>query len=108
MCGIVGIVHLREPQPVPSGVIQRMAQAILHRGPDDFGELTIAGLSMANRRLSIVGLADGKQPLSNEDRTIHVVYNGELFDYPERKKLLEDKGHQFRTQCDTELLPTIY
>ncbi len=108
MCGIVGIVHLREPQPVPSGAIHRMAQAILHRGPDDFGELTIPGLGMANRRLSIVGLADGKQPLSNEDRTIHVVYNGELFDYPERKKLLQDKGHQFRTHCDTELLPHLY
>ena len=108
MCGIVGVVHLRESQPVPSGVIERMAKAIVHRGPDDYGAFSIPGLAMANRRLSIVGLADGRQPIANEDRSIHVVFNGELFDYPERKVALEAKGHRFQTHCDTELLPHLY
>jgi len=108
MCGIVGAVNLVDKRPVPPGMIARMADAIVHRGPDDFGAFTIPGLAMANRRLSIVGLADGRQPISNEAQTIHVVYNGELFDYPERKAALEARGHHFRTHCDTELLPHLY
>ncbi|HMP17074.1 MAG TPA: asparagine synthase (glutamine-hydrolyzing), partial [Gemmatales bacterium] len=108
MCGIVGLVHLQGSQPVETGVLHRMAQAILHRGPDDYGEYIIPGLAMANRRLSIMGLADGKQPFSNEARTVHVVYNGELYDYPERKNELITRGHHIRTGCDTEILPHIY
>src|SRR5262249_4923989 len=70
--------------------------------------LDIPGMSLANRRLSIVGLADGKQPISNENGQISVVFNGELFDYPERKAELVGRGHQFRTHCDTELLPHLW
>jgi asparagine synthase (glutamine-hydrolysing) len=82
-----------------------MAAAIVHRGPDEDGFLEEPGLAFASRRLSIVGLADGRQPIRNEDRTVGVVFNGELFDYPEQRKQLESKGHRFATHCDTEVIP---
>ena len=71
-----------------------MARALLHRGPDEEGFLVRPGLGLASRRLSIVGLADGQQPVSNEDRSVFVVFNGELFDYIERRSDLKDRGHQ--------------
>lgn len=89
-------------------MLAAMAAAIYHRGPDEDGFLDRGGVGLANRRLSIVGLGDGKQPISNEDRSVWVVYNGELFDYPEQKAALEEKGHQFRTHTDTELLPHLW
>jgi asparagine synthase (glutamine-hydrolysing) len=85
-----------------------MAQAIVHRGPDEDGFFDGQGLGMASRRLSIVGLSDGRQPISNEDGQVTVVFNGELFDYLELKPQLEGKGHRFRTHCDTELLPHLW
>ncbi len=108
MCGVAGIVNLTEPAPVDAQIVRRMADAITHRGPDEDGYFFRPGLGMANRRLSIVGLADGKQPIANEDRSVSVVFNGELFDYPEVKALLCSRGHQFRTHCDTELIPHLY
>src|SRR6476659_4272953 len=85
MCGIAGIVNLTEPSAIDAHIVRRMADAILHRGPDEDGSFFRPGLALANRRLSIVGLADGRQPIHNEDRSISVVFNGELFDYPEMK-----------------------
>jgi asparagine synthase (glutamine-hydrolysing) len=108
MCGIAGIVNLSAPIPIDASVVRRMASAITHRGPDEDGYFHRPGLAMANRRLSIVGLHDGKQPISNEDGDISVVFNGELFDYPEVKAQLEGNGHHFRTHCDTELIPHLY
>ncbi|MSQ95220.1 MAG: asparagine synthase (glutamine-hydrolyzing) [Gemmataceae bacterium] len=108
MCGIAGIINLTEPAAIDPQIVRRMADAITHRGPDEDGYLFRPGLGMANRRLSIVGLADGKQPISNEDRSVSVIFNGELFDYPEVKAQLQAKGHQFRTHCDTELIPHLY
>ncbi len=108
MCGIAGIVNLTEPAAIDSQIVRRMADAITHRGPDEDGYFFRPGLALVNRRLSIVGLKDGKQPISNEDRFISVVFNGELFDYPEVKAQLQSKGHQFRTHCDTELIPHLY
>src|SRR5215813_1139233 len=105
MCGIAGIIDLtgrRQPDPV---VLQSMAQSLWHRGPDDDGYLIRQGFGFANRRLSIVGLADGRQPIRNEDGSVSVVFNGELFDYPEMKAELEARGHRFRTHCDTEIIP---
>src|SRR5262249_57671710 len=78
---------------------------VVHGGADEDGFLERPGLGLASRRLSIVGLFDGRQPISNEDNSISVVYNGELFDYPERRAELEGRGHRFRTHCDTELIP---
>jgi asparagine synthase (glutamine-hydrolysing) len=108
MCGIAGIVNLTEPAAIDAHIVHRMADAMAHRGPDEDGYFFRPGIGMANRRLSIVGLTDGRQPISNEARTVSVVFNGELFDYPEVKAQLSAKGHQFRTHCDTELIPHLY
>jgi asparagine synthase (glutamine-hydrolysing) len=108
MCGIAGIVNLTGAAAIESSALRRMADAIVHRGPDEDGYLLQPGLGLASRRLSIVGLADGRQPIFNEDRSVAVVFNGELFDYPERKAELQGRGHHFRTHCDTELLPHLW
>lgn len=108
MCGIAGMIDLEGQRVPPREVVPRMASAIYHRGPDEDGALEVPGLHLANRRLSIVGLADGKQPISNEDGSIWTVFNGEFFDYPETKKLLEAKGHTFKTTTDTELIPHLW
>jgi asparagine synthase (glutamine-hydrolysing) len=108
MCGIAGVVDLGGKGPIPRHGLRAMAQAIVHRGPDEDGFLERPGLALASRRLSIVGLADGRQPIANEDGSISVVFNGELFDYPERRAELESRGHRFRTHCDTELLPHLW
>jgi asparagine synthase (glutamine-hydrolysing) len=108
MCGIAGIIDLAGQRPVPDGTIQRMARALLHRGPDEEGFLTRPGLALASRRLSIVGLADGQQPIANEDRNIFVVFNGELFDYIEQKEQLRKRGHKLVTHCDTEIIPHLW
>jgi asparagine synthase (glutamine-hydrolysing) len=108
MCGIAGMIDLSGEREAPFGVVPAMARAIFHRGPDDDGFLERPGLHLANRRLSIVGLADGKQPISNEDRTVWTVFNGELYEYPYKRPELESKGHVFRTQTDTELIPHLW
>ena len=96
MCGIAGMFDLSGEREAPAGVVPAMAQAILHRGPDEDGFLGRPGFQLANRRLSIVGLADGKQPIANEDRSIWTVFNGELFEYHEKRAELEAKGHIFQ------------
>src|SRR5437764_3767386 len=108
MCGIAGFVYLSGRRPVPAGILQAMAAAMIHRGPDEDGYLEAPGLGLASRRLSIVGLADGRQPIYNEDRSVAVVYNGELFDYPEQRAALEARGHRFTTHCDTEVIPHLW
>jgi asparagine synthase (glutamine-hydrolysing) len=108
MCGIAGIIDLTGKRQPNAATVQRMAQALWHRGPDDEGFLLRPGFGFASRRLSIVGLGDGRQPIFNEDGTVAVVYNGELFDYPERKAELEAKGHVFKTHTDTEVIVHLY
>src|SRR6516165_7004443 len=108
MCGIAGMIDLEGRRPVPTSALQAMAAALVHRGPDEDGFLEQPGVGLASRRLSIVGLADGRQPIFNEDRSVAVVFNGELFDYPEMKARLEGKGHRFATHCDTELIPHLW
>jgi asparagine synthase (glutamine-hydrolysing) len=108
MCGIAGMFDLSGQRTAPRGAVAAMAQAIVHRGPDEDGFLEHPGLHVASRRLSIVGLADGKQPIANEDRTVWTVFNGEFFDYPEQRAELEGKGHKFRTHTDTELIPHLW
>jgi len=108
MCGIAGAIDLAGNRLIAADALRAMADAIVHRGPDEEGYLQVDGISLANRRLSIVGLADGQQPISNEDGSISVVFNGELFDYPEKRAFLEKKGHRFRTHCDTELFPHLW
>ena len=108
MCGVAGIIDLIGQRSVPEGVVQRMARALTHRGPDEEGFLERPGISLASRRLSIVGLADGQQPMTNEDRSLFVVFNGELFDYVERREELAARGHRFVTHCDTEIIPHLW
>ncbi len=108
MCGIAGVIDLAGRKAAPPATLRRMADAIVHRGPDDDGYLDLPYLGLANRRLSIVGLADGKQPISNEDRSVWCVFNGEFFEYPEVRARLESKGHRFRTHTDTELIPHLW
>jgi asparagine synthase (glutamine-hydrolysing) len=108
MCGIAGIIDLAGQRLVPERTIQAMAHALLHRGPDEEGFLLRPGLALASRRLSIVGLADGQQPIANEDRNVFTVFNGELFDYIERRAELQARGHRFVTHCDTEIIPHLW
>ncbi len=89
-------------------MVRRMAAALAHRGPDDCGFLFAPGVGLAHRRLSIVGVEDGRQPIFNEDRTIAVICNGEFFDFPERRAELEARGHVFRTHSDSELIVHLY
>src|SRR3954462_12653055 len=108
MCGITGGIDLAKRRTEPDAGIQRMSRAILHRGPDEEGFFMRPGLALASRRLSIVGLADGQQPMHNEDKCVSVVFNGEFFDYPEKKAELQSRGHRLVTHCDTEILPHLW
>ena len=108
MCGIAGLMDLAGRRAAPEGVVERMAQALIHRGPDEAGFLHRPGLALASRRLSVVGLADGQQPVSNEDKDVFVVFNGELFDHPEKRAELAARGHRLHTHCDTEIIPHLW
>src|SRR3954451_6416274 len=108
MCGIAGMIDLGGKRAAPKGVVRSMARAIYHRGPDEDGFLDRPGLGLGMQRLSIVGLADGQQPIANEDQTVWTVFNGEFFEYPEKRAELEAKGHVFRTHTDTELIPHMW
>lgn len=96
MCGIAGFYG--------NGNIERMLDLVAHRGPDETGHLTKGSISLGCRRLKIIDLVGGRQPISNEEASIFVVYNGEIFNYPELRKELIGLGHKFRTQTDTEVL----
>ncbi len=108
MCGIAGVIDLAGRREIPDGVIERMSRALTHRGPDEEGFFRRPGIALASRRLAVVGLADGQQPMSNEEKNIHVVYNGELFDYVEKRAELKSRGHILKTHCDTEIIPHLW
>lgn len=103
MCGICGILGQAD-----AGLAKRMCDAISHRGPDDDGFYSDAGFTMGMRRLAIIGVSTGHQPIHNEDQTVWVVYNGEIYNYAELKAGLERKGHRFYTASDTEVIPHLY
>jgi asparagine synthase (glutamine-hydrolysing) len=107
MCGIAGIIHW-DGRPVAERDIRSMCDAMVHRGPDDEGLHIGPGVALGMRRLSIIDLAGGKQPVSNEDGTITVVFNGEIYNYRELRAELEAKGHVFRTHSDTETIVHLY
>ena len=108
MCGIAGLVDLSGRRSASPSVLRAMADAIRHRGPDDEGYFLADGIGVASRRLSIVGLADGRQPIGNEDGSVVTVFNGELFDHPQIRAQLESRGHRLATRCDTELIPHLW
>ena len=107
MCGIAGIVSL-EGQPVFETELRDMCSAIAHRGPDDEGFYFQAGVGLGMRRLSIIDLASGRQPVSNEDGTVWVVFNGEIYNYRELRREMQGRGHVFSTQGDTETIVHLY
>ena len=105
MCGIAGIVDW---SGAPTDRLSPMLDAIVHRGPDDEGKFEDGPLCMGMRRLSIIDLSSGHQPIYNEDESIVVVFNGEIFNYVELREELEKRGHVFRTHSDTEVLVHLY
>lgn len=104
MCGIVGIFDTSTSRPVDPAVLQRMNDQHFHRGPDEGGIHTEPGLGLGHRRLSIIDLSSGRQPLFNEDGTVAVVYNGEIYNFQSLMQELKSKGHTFKTRCDTEVI----
>jgi len=107
MCGICGFCFPDE-RPVDLDILTKMTNRLQHRGPDDEGYYVDGGIALGHRRLSIIDLDTGKQPIHNEDKTIYVVFNGEIYNFPELKKELEGKGHRFYTKTDTEVLVHLY
>jgi len=108
MCGIVGILNLSNPDPVSEELLTRMIAIIRHRGPDETGIYVENQAGLGHARLSIIGLKGGGQPISNEDGSLWIVYNGEVFNYIELKEELIKKGHGFSTQTDTEVVVHLY
>jgi asparagine synthase (glutamine-hydrolysing) len=108
MCGIVGIVDLREERAFPRELLQRMNQTQHHRGPDETGEVLEPGLALGHKRLSIIDLASGQQPMATADGRHVIVYNGEVYNFATLRGELEALGHRFRTRCDTEVLLQAY
>ncbi|MCC7125456.1 MAG: asparagine synthase (glutamine-hydrolyzing) [Acidobacteria bacterium] len=104
MCGIVGIVESDLERPVSADQLHRMVRTLVHRGPDDEGSITLPGVGLAMRRLSIVDLSGGQQPFSNESGDMHVVGNGEIYNHREIRAELEAHGHVFRSHSDIEVL----
>ncbi len=104
MCGIAGIFDLRGRRPIDPGLLERMNQSQLHRGPDDGGVHIEPGVGLGHRRLSIIDRAGGHQPLFNEDGSVAVVFNGEIYNFQEIANDLTRRGHRFRTHCDTEVI----
>lgn len=108
MCGIVGVLNLHEPQPISQKILPQMLATIRHRGPDEFGIYRDEWVNLGNARLSIIDLSGGQQPICNEDGTLWIVFNGEIFNYLELRSDLEARGHRFTTHCDTEVVLHLY
>lgn len=108
MCGICGIVWADGSRQSPPGLVHAMTERLRHRGPDGAGLWEQAGVSLGHRRLSIIDLPGGSQPMANEDRTVWVVFNGEIYNYAALRDRLEASGHTFATHSDTEVLVHLY
>lgn len=104
MCGIAGIVDLKGRQPINEDLLKAMNDRLAHRGPDGSGVHMEPGIALAHRRLSIVDLAAGQQPMYNEDHSVCIVFNGEIYNFQELVPELVALGHVFRTRCDTEVI----
>jgi asparagine synthase (glutamine-hydrolysing) len=104
MCGIAGIFHIESAKPVDPERVKRMTDAIAHRGPDGSGVWTALGVGLGHRRLSIIDLGGGAQPMLTEDESLAVSFNGEIYNFQELRKELEAAGHSFRTNSDTEVI----
>jgi asparagine synthase (glutamine-hydrolysing) len=108
MCGICGVILLDRDATVDRDLLERMNRTIVHRGPDDEGYYVSGSVGMAMRRLSIIDLEGGRQPISNEDESLWIVFNGEIYNYPELRSELAARGHRFKTSSDTEVILHLY
>ena len=108
MCGIVGVVNLADRPPVQKPVLYRMLGTIRHRGPDEFGIYRDSSVGLGSARLSIIDLSSGQQPIGNEDGTLWIVFNGEIYNHVELRPQLEARGHRFSTNSDTEVILHLY
>ena len=108
MCGIAGFAGIELPPQEAASRLRAMCDAILHRGPDSDGQFLAAGVALGMRRLSIIDVAGGDQPISNEDGTVTVVFNGEIYNHHPLRRQLEAAGHRFATRSDTEVLVHLY
>lgn len=108
MCGICGIFEFRRTDVIPEAFVRRMTDSIVHRGPDDEGIFVGEGIGLGFRRLSIIDLAGGHQPLCNEDGSVWVMLNGEIYNFAELRQDLISRGHRFRTRSDTETIVHLY
>lgn len=108
MCGIGGIVYLDQSRPVDQEELRRMCGTMLHRGPDDEGCVIDHHVGLAMRRLNVIDLITGRQPISNEDGRIWIVFNGEIYNFRELRRQLEQQGHKFATSSDTETIVHLY
>lgn len=108
MCGIAGIVNLKQHKPISSDALRKMVSIQKHRGPDETGAYIDDNIGLAHARLSIIDLKDGTQPIHNEDKSLWIIYNGEVFNYPELRQELIRRGHKFYTSSDTEVILHLY
>ena len=108
MCGITGVLNLREQPPVEKEVLLQMLAMLRHRGPDEFGLYRDEKVGLGSARLSIIDLSSGQQPISNEDGSLWIVFNGEIYNYVELRPQLEARGHRFSTHTDTEVILHLY
>lgn len=108
MCGICGILYREATQQVDRNTLARMNRQIVHRGPDDEGYFVTGNVGLAMRRLSIIDVTSGHQPIANEDETIWIVFNGEIYNHAELRGDLESRGHRYRTRSDTETIVHLY
>jgi len=108
MCGIAGKVVFDGQQRVDPSLVERMLKTIAHRGPDDDGMYCGGQAVLGHRRLSIIDLSTGKQPITNEDRSVWIVFNGEIYNYKELRRDLLARGHKFETHSDTEVIVHLY
>src|SRR6266481_55936 len=104
MCGICGQFNFVHEDPVYPDTIRRMARSIVHRGPDDEGYYMSGPLGLGFRRLSIIDLAGGHQPMSDAEKKVWVIFNGEIYNFKELRAELEKRGHRFQTRSDTEVI----
>ncbi len=108
MCGLSGIYNYKTLEPVSERLLKAMNDTLVHRGPDDEGFYVSNEVGLGHRRLSIIDLAAGHQPMTNEDDTVWVAFNGEIYNFTDLHRWLEAKGHQFKTRSDTEIIVHLY
>lgn len=107
MCGITGVMYFEDREP-SAALLKGMADVIEHRGPDDSGFWSENRIGLGFRRLSIIDLKEGHQPMANEDESVWIVFNGEIYNYKPLREMLIGRGHQFKTHCDTEVIVHLY